>query len=631
MHANPSVQLDYHSQYLCLSTMKWSAFIVSVILIASLLLFESQIVTSVAVNYVTPTDGCLGDKAQLDPCHTLEHYANEQDTYFTNDSNFYFFPGLHRLEEGIRIIGVHNLSLQGELGNGMVKIAFNSAASIQWENCSGIEITSLVITLLDNNFTYSIVFECTHSVQIFNITIFGNDNYRCSSILSKRSVLNITNSQFIGIHGCLGAALMVISSSEITFTGSNTLKDNIAILGGAIYLSNSVLIVYASGDNFFMNNSANRNSLGGNSMTLCKYVGEAIPYYYYDFGGAIFGNTSSLTMKGKSSITFAENNADDSGGAIAMINGNLIIKVCSLFCNNNAYSQGGAILLEDTNSNFLGSITFNRNTADFGGAMHIGNVNISFNVDETPLNSVVVMFQHNAADTGGAIESYGSSLTFAGKVVFKANSAQVLGGAMSLFDTSKLILVPILNISFIENHANSGGALYLQDIQCLLESLIPAECFISIHSFNADTTDISLHFENNSAGSTGSTLYGGQLNRCWLYFRTSNELDMCGNQLCNSYSDDALEVFMNISKIIQPEASLSNISSQAEKIKLCERDDALSVHVYPGEQFNITITATDIMGSPVAERTNILVDNVNSYYYSNYEYYYHVTPLSQYI
>ena len=432
-----AVQLDYHSQYLCLNTMRWSAFIVSVILIASLLLLESQIVTSVTVKYVTPTDGCLGDKA-LDPCHTLEHYANQQDIYFTNNSSFYFFPGLHRLEEGVRIVGVHNLSFQGELGNGMVKIAFNSAASIQWENCSDIEITSLVITLLGNNFTYSIVFECTLSVQIFNVTIFGNDNYRCSSILSKRSVLNITNSQFIGIHGCLGAALKVISSSEITFVGSNILKNNIAIHGGAIYLSNSALIVYASGDNFFMNNSASENLLGGN-MTLCNSVGEAIPY-----GGAIFGNNSSLTIEGKSNVIFAESNADGSGGAIAMINGNFTIKVCSLFCNNTANFQGGAILLEDVNSNFLGSITLNENTAGLGGAMHIANANISFNMDETPLNSVVVMFQNNAADVGGAIESHGSSLTFAGEVVFKANSAQVLGGAMSLLETSKLILVPTL-------------------------------------------------------------------------------------------------------------------------------------------------------------------------------------------
>ena len=103
------------------------------------------------------------------------------------------------------------------LGDEMVKIAFNSAASIQWENCSDIEIISLVITLVDN-FTYSIVFEHTHSVKMFNMPILGNGNNGCSSILSYMSSLNITNSQFIGIYGCLGAALMITASSNITFT-----------------------------------------------------------------------------------------------------------------------------------------------------------------------------------------------------------------------------------------------------------------------------------------------------------------------------------------------------------------------------------------------------------------------------
>ena len=93
-----------------------SAFIASVILIVLLLLLESQTVTSLALNYAhsTPTDRWLGVKA----CYTLEHYANQQNTYFTDGSSFYFFPDLHGLEEDIRImIDVHNLSFQGVIGS----------------------------------------------------------------------------------------------------------------------------------------------------------------------------------------------------------------------------------------------------------------------------------------------------------------------------------------------------------------------------------------------------------------------------------------------------------------------------------------------------------------------------------
>ena len=103
-------------------TKKWLFISVPVLLIIIIaLLAQSQ--TATTVKYVTPPDGCPGDK---DPCYTLEDYVNQQDTYFINNSDFHFLPGLHKLEESIRIINIHNLSFHGALrpGNEMVKIAF---------------------------------------------------------------------------------------------------------------------------------------------------------------------------------------------------------------------------------------------------------------------------------------------------------------------------------------------------------------------------------------------------------------------------------------------------------------------------------------------------------------------------
>jgi hypothetical protein len=145
--------------------MKRLSVSVSVFLIVIVtLLAQSQTATTAMLNYVTPTDGCSDDKTS---CYTLKECVNQQATYFTNNSKFYFLHGLHKLEKD------NNLSFHGVFGNEMVKNSFNSAASILWENCSDIEITSLVITLVDN-FTYSIVFKHTHSVKMFNITVLGN-------------------------------------------------------------------------------------------------------------------------------------------------------------------------------------------------------------------------------------------------------------------------------------------------------------------------------------------------------------------------------------------------------------------------------------------------------------------------
>ena len=527
---------------------------VSILLIIIAWLAHPQIATT--VNYVTPTDACPGDKA---PCYTLEEYVNQQDTYFTNNSTFHFLPGLHKLEESIRIINTHNLSFHGVLGpdneNLMVKIAFNSAASILWENCSDIEITSLVITLVDN-FTYSIVFERTHSVEISNISILGNGNNGCSSILSNTSMLNITNSQFIGIHGCLGAALMINASSNITFTGSNSFKNNTAINGGAIYLYGSTLIMQADGANSFTNNSITVN-FNEDTCSTCNSVWQTVPCI--GCGGAVYGHFSIILLTGQSMVLFSENKAlqargeyyyySESGGAIAVVNGSFITDVSTIFYNNNAHYQGGAILFRDVDSKLLGSITFNNNTANFGGALYILRTNISFNVDQTEnTSSAIIAFQNNIASNnlGGAIKSYKSNLTFTMSVLFEGDTAHHDGGAMSLSDTSKLVLAPRLNISFTKNLAyNNGGALYIEDFQCSLGSLVPLECFVSIQSSDPTTeNDISLHFENNFAGSTGSTLYGGQLNKCRLYYRTNYTTDKCGNRPCHGYSDDALQLFM---------------------------------------------------------------------------------------
>lgn len=118
-----------------------------------------------------------------------------------------------------------------------------------------------------------------------------------------------------------------------------------------------------------------------------------------------------------------------------------------------------------------------------------------------------------SSQLGGAIESHANNiLLFTETVIFVGNSA-LNGGAIGFLQTSKMILVPILNISFIMNHAiDSGSALYFKDSQCLIGSKTPLECFFSFVNHRTFPTNYkkcpTLYFKHNSAGSTGSTLYG---------------------------------------------------------------------------------------------------------------------------
>ena len=90
-------------------------------------------------------------------------------------------------------------------------------------------------------------------------------------------------------------------------------------------------------------------------------------------------------------------------------------------------------------------------------------------VDESSF--MVVFRQNKASQVGGAIESRANNvLIFTGTVKFIENSA-LNGGAIGFlqsFPQSRMVLVPVLNISFISNYAtDSGGALYFKDSQCI--------------------------------------------------------------------------------------------------------------------------------------------------------------------
>jgi hypothetical protein len=133
-------------------------------------------------------------------------------------------------------------------------------------------------------------------------------------------------------------------------------------------------------------------------------------------------------------------------------------------------------------------------------------------------------------------------------------------------------------------------------------------------------------FEYNSAGSAGSTVYGGHLNECRLslYYRTKY-YSACDDKLIHNYNytDDALEVFMNLSRIINHrESDANNISSPAKEVKLCESLQYWKyIHLYPGEQFNIKLKAISQAGFAVP--ANILIDN--TYTGGNYG----ISPLSK--
>ena len=255
------------------------------------------------------------------------------------------------------------------------------------------------------------------------------------------------------------------------------------------------------------------------------------------------------------------------------------------FLHNIADEFGGSIHCWKCDLGFIGTVYFNDSA---GSAIYLNqHSSITFTGD--------TYFYRNTGYSGGAIGCYDSNITLSGTVYFEGNTAY-LGGAMFLTGTSKLVFMPNLDVSFISNYANdSGGALYFSDYQCSLESIV--ECFITIDGSLASISTIKLYFVNNSARFTGSILYGGQFDKCRLYFKpiTTEQTDLCNNS-AHDYIDNALEILMyNMSTIVDHENAVLNISSQANEIRFCQGDERVqwipTKRLYPGQWFNVSLIA----------------------------------------
>ena len=172
-----------------------------------------------------------------------------------------------------------------------------------------------------------------------------------------------------------------------------------------------------------------------------------------DDGGAIeamYG--TNLTVI---NCTFTDNHAE-SGGAIYSLGGVVVIRDC-VFDNNFAY-VGGAVDVIGHYDELVSieNCKFTNNYAFYGGAVYNGGGNIE--IDQS-------LFYNNAANVGGALMMRDGDITVTG-TDFISNTASYdgknstsLGGAVHNY----LGNLYFTNVKFIDNHADKGGALELEN------------------------------------------------------------------------------------------------------------------------------------------------------------------------
>ena len=262
----------------------------------------------------------------------------------------------------------------------------------------------------------------------------------------------------------------------------------------------------------------------------------------------------------------------------------------SIFSHNSARYEGGAfVTAHNVVLTFTGNSNFFHNSATTGGAI-FAVVNASLNFGRN------TNFSSNSATQGGAISANSNSkLSFDGNVRFTNNGHNTrdsCGGAIHLAISSTFSISPHTTVHWENNHANLGGAIYVMNANPLTyctitridKYLLKKKCFFQLLGLKQSSgIDVQLVFENNSADTAGSVLYGGAIDNCTLTG-------------LNPYRYNSGEVFDMIFQI-EDDNTTSHISSDPFYLCPCENNHPdcskrnKPLNVYPGETFQVSVVA----------------------------------------
>ena len=295
--------------------------------------------------------------------------------------------------------------------------------------------------------------------------------------------------------------------------------------------------------------------------------------------------------------------------------------------NNIAMKSGGGMHLSESNLNLLNDINgLNENQADYGGAIYASQSTLHIEAQSlTEMNSNVALHNggalflvmsnlqvggdttyitgNRAYETGGGLHATNSTIVIDGKLEFIKNEA-MNGGGFGLEKSSKIYggSFKSSSINFMSNIASHyGGALYVHDEtnpdMCAADttwnSTWSTECFVDFLYISA---------LDNSAGISGSNLFGGLLDRCTVHSESREE--------SKRITPAGLVNFQTLSNI-----SLDTISSHPVRMCFCQNGQPNcnyqleSIQVDQETTFSVEIVAYDQVNHMV---NAIIESSVNS-------------------
>jgi predicted outer membrane repeat protein len=350
---------------------------------------------------------------------------------------------------------------------------------------------------------------------------------------SCNSNITIEASEFRDNYANMRGGVLYSESSNTTIAGSS-FTNNVSPTGAIIYALSRSMIQHVHSFLLINNNMAGRYAVI--YLFDSEFIGDESGNATFSSNlGSLVAFNSNITFSGYA--TFVNNQpsqtvSDDfqEGGAITLFQSNLFFDgVCNL--KHNHAENGGAIHSTESKLYVNGNVTVVHNTATGNG----GGVYLTTSELNCQQESTFVLWNNTASHKGGGLHAISSSIKaassrtrsrYTGTRINITRNAAERGGGLSLEANAKVYILkydinPGANaILFTANSAEYGGALYVDDDTnsgtCASDT--ETECFfqvLALQNSNKYPSEIqSMHFSQNYASISASTLYGGLLDRC---------------------------------------------------------------------------------------------------------------------
>ena len=440
---------------------------------------------TLSIYHITPSPDTL---CPNEPCLTISEFIDQANQYIALNTTLMFLPGTHTVKRGLLVEVIASLTLLGTSSvESLPLIICDRPASLGFKYINELFVRSLAFDSCGDSTYAAINIKSVPSVEISDCNFKNSIGSGGAVAIANSNSLSITKNVFENNSAVVGGGLYV-SESTINFIG-NTFTNNIAALRGAGVALLNCRATF-TGMVTFMNNSAvsNGREIVNNDREFREGFLSLTSVGTRLIGGGMFIYNSSARFENIS----IENNTATYGGGICVFGSTVSFSGLTDFANNYAEDSGGAVYAVDSSELYFdGTSIFEYNTALNGGGLYLADSTLYY----FPATARQRYLQNYARNTGGAIHVFDTTPL----VYCEENSASEDLKSLCFFqvqvDRMLFFVYEIQKvIYFINNTANVGGGdLYGGTIdKCKLSSITTCSKFCDFQSsgdaFNTITT-----------------------------------------------------------------------------------------------------------------------------------------------